>query len=120
MSRTKQEVLNIVVPHAKLIVEKPSRWACVFQVDKFVNDTGSNDFLPCFIGALIPNELELQGFPTTIDKLIYDNPNIKEFLCEDIDFLWDLQRMHDLTRIVEWMPSLQALAEKNGLEFPQI
>ncbi len=114
MSRTKQEVLNIVVPHARLIVEKPSRWACVFQVE---ND---RDFLPCFIGALIPNEFELQGFPTTIDKLIYDNPNVKEFLCEDTDFLWDLQRMHDLTRIVEWMPSLQALAEKNGLEFPQV
>ncbi len=119
MSRTKQEILGIVVTHAMMIVEKPSRLCRTFRVDSFVREHRGDDALPCFIGALIPDHLDFHGCCTNIDALIFSNPNVREFLCEDIDFLWELQKIHDSSAIDQFVVKLKDFAKKHDLQFPE-
>jgi hypothetical protein len=118
--RTKQEILDIVVPHAMMIVAKPSRLCRTFRVDSFVREHGGDDALPCFIGALIPDSLGLNANCTSIDALIFLNPRAKEFFCDDIDFLFELQRIHDQTSVDLLIPKLKDFAKKHDLHFPAI
>jgi hypothetical protein len=47
------------------------------------------------------------------------NPNVNEFLCEDIDFLWELQAIHDSSAIDRFIPKLKDFAKKHDLQFPE-
>lgn len=97
--RTKQEVLNIVVPHARLIAAEPNRMVCAFQINDELISLYGPQVMPCFIGAMIPQGVALDS-PIgrnlyKVSQLIEFNPWVKEYLCEDILFLDDLQAIHD-------------------------
>jgi hypothetical protein len=88
--RTNQEVLNIVVPHARLIIANPEKKRSVFKISH-----RDGDGFPCFIGALIPGDVEICVGCDNVHSLVGYNPNLEEYLCEDIGFLNDIQRTHD-------------------------
>lgn len=112
--RTEQEVLDIVVPHARLIVANPEKRCARFKI----SDPDDNR-LPCFIGALIPKDVEIGIACDNVYALVEHNPYLKEYLCADIDLLLDLQRTHDSKNMSVWIETLQEIAEENGLNFPE-
>ncbi len=121
--RTKQEVLNIVVPHARLIAAEPNRMVCAFQINDELISLYGPQVMPCFIGAMIPQGVALDS-PIgrnlyKVSQLIEFNPWVKEYLCEDILFLDDLQAIHDSYDIDSWIVKLKAVSDSNGLNFPE-
>lgn len=122
--RTKQEVLNIVASHARLIIAEPNRMVCAFQIDDELIGLYGPQVMPCFIGAIIPAGFTLNTMAKgrkcyNVKQLIEFNPSLTEYLCEDIQFLDALQAIHDSYEIENWIVKLKAVSELNGLEFPE-
>jgi hypothetical protein len=111
--RTKQEILDIVVPHARKIIKDPSLLSCRFKV----TDPDDNR-LPCFIGALIPNDVEFSTSDNVFGLTKY-NPHLKEFFCVNLQFLNELQVINDESNIRDWIGQLKDLAEAHELRFPE-
>lgn len=119
MSRTKQEVCDIVFSHAMKIIANPENQTYAFQIDDSFAEAYGKDSLPCFVGALIPRSFALKTLDACwVDELIAGNPEVKEFFCEDESFLIDIQRIHDDLEVDQFIPKLKELAKKNGLSFP--
>jgi len=119
---TKQETFNTVVAHARKQGTRATKdikgafGGCQYRM---------SDGRRCFAGVLIPDELYRANFegwslrsgvsnePSHVGKVLAD-------LGYDIDFVNELQKIHDMTSVDMWEEQFQDLAEKHGLEVPDV
>jgi hypothetical protein len=112
MSSERQEMLNKVISRAKLGVKSS-------EEDE---DDGNNclyraaDGNRCFVGELIPDEKYSRDIEDTpVGKHMIDR--IPGATLLDIDFLQDMQTVHDNYTVEEWKDELSSLADKYNLQF---
>jgi len=112
MSSERQEMLNKVISRAKLGVKSS-------EEDE---DDGNNclyrsaDGNRCFVGELIPDEKYYERIEEKpIGKDVIDI--IPGATNADLNFLRDLQSIHDNYTVEEWKDELSSLADKYNLQF---
>lgn len=108
-----QEVFNVVWERAKdkRQAKKEEGWpVCWYRMGEDPNG------LACFAGALIPNEEYSPQFE--LNGAVYANPWFSDHV-EDIEFLGELQTIHDGYIPEEWEGLLRDKARQYGLEVPK-
>ena len=112
MINARQEMLDKVILRAKLGMKSSDGGdgfgnTCLYR---------TKDGNRCFVGELIPDEKYspmIEDAPVGRD-IIDMIPGATE---SDIDFLQDMQTVHDNLPIREWQDGLSALADKYNLSF---
>ena len=113
MSDARQEMLNKVISRAKLGVKSAYDGG---EDDGNTCRYRTRDGNRCFVGELIPDERYtpyIEDAP--IGKHIIDM--IPDATLSDIEFLQDMQTVHDNSPVREWQDELHALADKYELSF---
>ena len=107
---TNQEILDKVANHLLTQNEK------AYNEDEHSCAYLDPEGRKCAVGCLIPDDQyskELEG------AIITSNPKLKALPCMqglDLDFLRDLQMLHDRSPTSKWRKELEELANQNNLE----
>ena len=107
---TNQEILDKVANH--LLTQNEKAYNDSTHSCAYLDSEGRK----CAVGCLIPDDQyskELEG------AILTSNPKLKALPCMqglDIDFLRDLQTIHDHRLILNWRAELMYLASQNNLE----
>ncbi len=109
MKKSKQEVFNDVVNHARKQGCKSKGIICAYR---------GNNGTKCFIGIFIPDNLYscvMEG--DNVFELESYYPEIFEIFEKDVDmgFLNDIQGIHDMASVDEWESHFEVLALRNNL-----
>jgi hypothetical protein len=113
VSSARQEMLDKIISRAKLGVKSE------YDGDEDGDNTcryRTQDGNRCFVGELIPDE---KYSPTIEDTPVGKHiiSMIPDATLSDIEFLQDMQTVHDNLPIREWQDGLRALADKYELSF---
>lgn len=115
---TKQETFDAVVKHARTQRRKSEdHSSCLYRTE---------DGLKCFAGALVPDDRYRPGY----EGPLFEYPNgstepgeltaIAEIIVEgghDINFVYDLQRVHDSKEVSEWESEFSRIALEQSLVY---
>jgi len=107
---TNQEILDKVANH--LLIQNEKAWNENEHSCAYLDPEGRK----CAVGCLIPDEQyskELEG------AILTSNPKLEALPCMqglDLDFLRDLQLIHDTCDPPFWRKQLEILAKKYSLE----
>lgn len=117
----KQDTFDKVVKHARTQNEKAQdlvRKQCLYRTESG---------LKCFIGCLIPDNLYNKGMESKTIIALHNHHNEvmeeifgSELTKADIDFLSNLQRIHDQSEVRVWESKFKHLAETEGLVYNQV
>ncbi len=106
---TNQEILDKVANH--LLIQNEKAWDEESLVCRYLDPEGNK----CAVGCLIPEE----QYSSKLEGLIASDDEIKNLPCMqglDIDFLRDLQLIHDANDPHEWRKELENIANSYSLE----